>query len=45
MGVYHWGSFGMRAHLPHNPSVNSVASVRIFNSANACGGAPVTLIR
>jgi adenylate kinase family enzyme len=34
----------VRASGP-NPSVNPDAPVRIFNSANACGGAPVTLIR
>jgi hypothetical protein len=45
MVVYHWESFGMRAHLPPNPSVNAEAPVHFFNSANACGGAPVILIR
>jgi hypothetical protein len=28
-----------------NPSVNADAPVRVCNLANACGGAPVTLIR
>ena len=31
--------------LAPNPSVNTDAPVRVFNSANRCGGAPVTLIR
>ena len=34
-----------RIALGPNPSVNTDAPVRVFNSTSPCGGAPVTLIR